>query len=490
MSRSLLAALLVAASTVHVQIQQVAPVDRLDELQKEYVAARLAFYRAMSVLSDTPESNKKAEALEADYEEGQTKRLLAAVELARANPKSDVAFAALEWVLDNPSENSEPARKLAIAQISAQFSGDSKAAKILALAEITKAHADAEARFRKAVDALPDTKDGEEKAQKMVDRYAKEQAERFAAAVVLAKSDPKSSMAYSALVWVLSTGRSDTPEAAPDLLREHHATNPKIGRVVARAGSTSMNTESPAFRTMTQLFEAVAQKNPDRTTRAQASAALALQATWVSRGADYEKAANAEEMAAKAELAFEELLKNYGDCPSLVSVEERSLGYVAKQNLFELRHLRIGKKAPDIVGEDLDGKKFKLSDYRGKVTVIVFWTTWCGCCTAMVPQEKKLVERLKGKPFVLIGVNGDEDREAAKQTAKKMGMTWRSFQNRQSGEFATIDNAWNIEGWPAIFVLDQNGVVRFRHVRGEKLEQAVDELLKAVDSPASNPTTK
>jgi peroxiredoxin len=49
---------------------------------------------------------------------------------------------------------------------------------------------------------------------------------------------------------------------------------------------------------------------------------------------------------------------------------------LAKQALFELRHLRIGKVAPDIVGEDLDGVKFKLSDYRGKVVVLDFWGDW------------------------------------------------------------------------------------------------------------------
>ena len=48
----------------------------------------------------------------------------------------------------------------------------------------------------------------------------------------------------------------------------------------------------------------------------------------------------------------------------------------AEGYLFEARHLAIGKVAPDIQGEDIDGKKFKLSDYRGKVVVIDFWGNW------------------------------------------------------------------------------------------------------------------
>jgi hypothetical protein len=53
-----------------------------------------------------------------------------------------------------------------------------------------------------------------------------------------------------------------------------------------------------------------------------------------------------------------------------------TLGEEAGRELFELRHLRVGKTAPEIEGEDLDGKRFKLSDYRGKVVVLDFWGNW------------------------------------------------------------------------------------------------------------------
>ena len=49
----------------------------------------------------------------------------------------------------------------------------------------------------------------------------------------------------------------------------------------------------------------------------------------------------------------------------------------------------------------------------GKVVVLVFWGSWCGPCMAAVPHERQLVERFKGRPFVVVGVNSDEDREKA-----------------------------------------------------------------------------
>jgi hypothetical protein len=93
-----------------------------------------------------------------------------------------------------------------------------------------------------------------------------------------------------------------------------------------------------------------------------------------------------------------------------------------------------------------------------------------------LPGEKALVERLKDQPFALLGINSDGD--AAKVTAmlKKEGITWRqAIDGTTSGPIA---KRWNVHGWPTIYVLDAKGVIRFKGARGEKLDQAVDELMK------------
>ena len=86
----------------------------------------------------------------------------------------------------------------------------------------------------------------------------------------------------------------------------------------------------------------------------------------------------------------------------------------ARQELRRIRDLVVGKPAPEIVGKGVDGKPIRLSDYRGKVVVLSFWATWCSPCMSMVPHEQELVERMKGKPFVFLGISGDEDRERLK----------------------------------------------------------------------------
>jgi hypothetical protein len=95
----------------------------------------------------------------------------------------------------------------------------------------------------------------------------------------------------------------------------------------------------------------------------------------------------------------------------------------------------------------------------------------------MYPHERSLVKRLEGKRFALIGVNSDRDKDQLKAVLKKENITWRSFWNGGStgGPIAT---AWHVHAWPTIYVIDAQGIIRYRDVRGEAMDEAVDELLK------------
>jgi hypothetical protein len=94
----------------------------------------------------------------------------------------------------------------------------------------------------------------------------------------------------------------------------------------------------------------------------------------------------------------------------------------------------------------------------------------------MYPHERSLVKRLEGKPFALIGVNSDEDREQLKQVLVDQNITWRSFWNGGSSD-GPISRRWQVEGWPSIWVIDARGVIRYRDVHGDDMDQAVDALL-------------
>ena len=96
----------------------------------------------------------------------------------------------------------------------------------------------------------------------------------------------------------------------------------------------------------------------------------------------------------------------------------------------------------------------------------------------MYPHERSLVKRLEGKPFALIGVNSDIDMEKLKERMTKESITWRSFWNGPKGTDGPISRAWNVRGWPTIYVLDHKGVIRFKDLREKELDKAIDQLLE------------
>lgn len=95
----------------------------------------------------------------------------------------------------------------------------------------------------------------------------------------------------------------------------------------------------------------------------------------------------------------------------------------------------------------------------------------------MFPHERSLVKQLADKPFALIGVNSDPDLEKIQEVVKEKNINWRSFWNGPQGTRGPISTQWGVTGWPTIYVLDADGVIRYKNVRGAKMDQAITTLL-------------
>jgi thiol-disulfide isomerase/thioredoxin len=137
--------------------------------------------------------------------------------------------------------------------------------------------------------------------------------------------------------------------------------------------------------------------------------------------------------------------------------------------------LSVGHKAPEATSEDLNGKKVQLSDYKGKVVVLDIWATWCGPCRRMIPHERELVKRLKGKPFVLISVSADAKKETLTKFLGETPMPWTHWWTGQKG---SVLKTFDVQFFPTIYVLDAKGVIRYKNVRGKEMDEAVEKLLK------------
>lgn len=185
------------------------------------------------------------------------------------------------------------------------------------------------------------------------------------------------------------------------------------------------------------------------------------------------------------------LLKSVQKKYPKVRFGENTLGELAQRNIYIFENLAIGKPAPDVKGEDVDGAKFRISDYRGKVIVLRFWGDWCPFCRAMFPQERELVKNLADKPFVLLGVNSDP-RPRLRTALKKRKLVWRSFWDG-GNTTGPIAKAYQVSEWPTIYVIDHKGIIRQKGegVRGGRarwLEPVLKKLIAEAEKDLQTST--
>ena len=112
------------------------------------------------------------------------------------------------------------------------------------------------------------------------------------------------------------------------------------------------------------------------------------------------------------------------------------------------------------------------------MVVLDIWATWCPHCRAMIPEERQMVERLKDKPFALVSISMDAKKETLTEFLAKKKMPWAQW---WVGANSNLAEDWNIEHFPAVYVIDAKGVIRHEGLRGKELEEAVTELLKKME---------
>ncbi len=210
------------------------------------------------------------------------------------------------------------------------------------------------AAFAQAYTAAETEEDGHKIIAEM-DRLPGEFAQAFLA---IAQEDSATEAAFDAAVRVV-TPPEQTPAGGPafKILMKHHADREELVHT-CRALAISQSDDAQT------LLEYLAEKSPHRNVRATATFSLAHNIMYRDSGDQAQQG--------RAEKLFELVVGEYGD----VEFRGRPLAQVANSCLFEIRNLSIGKVAPEIAGQDVDGVDFKLTDYRGKVVVIDFWGDW------------------------------------------------------------------------------------------------------------------
>lgn len=342
-----------------------------------------------------------------------------------------------------------------------------------------------------------------------------------------AKHHPGSPYAFDALFRVIYRGGPQTgdvhgkswqlKEEGLDVVLKFHANDPRLFILLEQLGGSLPSQKTEAF--LKQALD----KGPNKSAQAAAAYNLARYYATLARAhqrsrkikqkehlLNFERfwkivvtpylethfPLNEDQNSAEVDRLLRLVAEKYSDVPATdwkllgpgkIFVElasypkPKTYGDLARAMQFELGNIMPGNPAPDIHGTDADGKSLRLSDYKSKVVLLVFSANWCGGCIALHPIERHLVEKYRGRPFVMLGVNRDDTLDTLKADTASGEITWRCWWDGMNGR---ICEAWNINGIPRIILLDHNhkfqDVAFSRFSTQEEFEQAIDALLKNV----------
>lgn len=160
------------------------------------------------------------------------------------------------------------------------------------------------------------------------------------------------------------------------------------------------------------------------------------------------------------------------------TLQQSSVGMSLKSILDQMpdAKIKVGDKAPVFSAKTPDGKELSLKESLGKVTIIDFWASWCGPCRKENPKVVALYNQYHEKGLNIIGVSLDKDDAKWKEAIEKDGLTWNHISNLMFWQ-DPIAQEYEVRAIPATFILDENGVVVAKNLRGKKLEKKISELL-------------
>lgn len=136
----------------------------------------------------------------------------------------------------------------------------------------------------------------------------------------------------------------------------------------------------------------------------------------------------------------------------------------------------VGTEFPTFKETATDGTTVDLAAYRGKIVLVDFWATWCGPCVDELPNVMAAYEKYHDKGFEVIGISLDKDGDKLAAFTKEKKMAWPQVFDGKGWQ-SKLAQAYNIRGIPATFLLDREGKIAAKDLRGDALSKKVGELL-------------
>ncbi|MES2649929.1 MAG: TlpA disulfide reductase family protein [Bacteroidota bacterium] len=155
---------------------------------------------------------------------------------------------------------------------------------------------------------------------------------------------------------------------------------------------------------------------------------------------------------------------------------ENDFGAAIKEYVNTEKQFGYGQPAPDFIQNDPNGQPVELSSFRGKYVLVDFWASWCGPCRQENPNLVNAFNKFKSKNFTVLGVSLDKDKPKWLQAIQQDQLTWTHVSDLGFWNNA-VAKLYRIQSIPQNFVLDPEGKIIGKNLRGEALDSFLNQLL-------------
>jgi len=144
----------------------------------------------------------------------------------------------------------------------------------------------------------------------------------------------------------------------------------------------------------------------------------------------------------------------------------------------------VGDQAPEISLKNVDGETLNLSDLKGKIVLIDFWASWCGPCRRENPNVIRAYDKYQkakfhtADGFEVFSVSLDKNQAAWEAAIKKDGLKWDYHVSDLKGWSSEAAGLYNVSSIPTSYLIDENGIILAKNLRGLGIDKAVDAHVK------------